>query len=130
VKRLIAHLVGDYLVQSDYLALAKTQRTREGVRAAAIHAALYTACFVPFTRNPLRLAVIGITHGLLDHYRSLPALIHRKDQLLSPSSWSATPAKDVPFWLHVVVDNTLHLAINEVALHRTNRRPVDISTCL
>jgi len=116
VRQLIAHLVGDYVVQSDYLAQAKTHRTDYGVRAAAVHAALYTACFVPLTRSPWRLAIIGITHGLLDHYRPLPKLIATKDWVLSPRDWNVTPPEQVPFWLHIVVDNTAHLVINEVAL--------------
>lgn len=117
MRQLLAHLVGDYVVQSDWMAAAKVVGQPHDKRSAAIaHAALYTACFVPLTRNPLRLAVIGVTHGLLDRYRPLPALIHRKDVLLSPTDWPATPAKDVPFWLHIVVDNTVHLLINEMAL--------------
>lgn len=116
MRQLIAHLIGDYLVQTDYLAAAKVQRTRVGVRAAVWHAASYTACFLPLTRNPLRLAVIGVTHGLLDHYRPLPRLIAAKDKALTPRGWPSTPAKDVPFWLHVVVDNSIHLLINELAL--------------
>lgn len=116
MKALIAHLCGDYIVQTDYQALAKVQRTREGVTAAILHAVGYTACFLPLTRNPIRLAVIGVTHGLLDHYRPLPALIHRKDVLLSPSGWPATKPTEMPFWLHVVIDNTCHLILNEIAL--------------
>ncbi|HEY5785133.1 MAG TPA: DUF3307 domain-containing protein [Microlunatus sp.] len=122
MRALIAHLVGDYIVQTDYLALAKVQRTREGVTAAILHAVGYTACFLPLTRNPIRLAVIGVTHGLLDHYRPLPALIHRKDVLLSPASWPAGKPEEMPFWLHILVDNTVHLVINELALTVRNPR--------
>jgi hypothetical protein len=122
MSRLVAHLVGDYVVQSDWMAAAKVYGDSKTARkAATIHASLYTACFVPFTRNPIRLAVIGITHGLLDHYRPLPKLIHRKDVLLSPVSWPATEADKVPFWLSIVVDNTIHLAINELALRQWRR---------
>lgn len=116
MRALIAHLVGDYVVQTDYQAVAKTHRNLEGVTAAALHAVSYTACFLPLTRNPLRLAVIGVTHGLLDHYRPLPALIHRKNVLLSPSGWPATKPAEIPFWLHIVIDNTIHLILNELAL--------------
>lgn len=122
MRRLLAHLVGDYVMQSDWMAAAKVYgQSKDARKAAAIHAALYTACFLPLTRNPLRLAVIGITHGLLDHYRPFPKLIHRKDVLLSPAGWPATPVDQTPFWLSVVVDNTAHLLINEVAL--SARRP-------
>jgi Protein of unknown function (DUF3307) len=123
VKRLLAHLVGDYVVQSDWMAQVKTRRSREGVAAAAVHAALYTACFLPLTRNPFRLAVIGITHGLLDHYRPLPELIAAKDNLLAPPDWSHNNADDVEFWLHILVDNTVHLLINEIALVDIERTP-------
>jgi|SRR6478609_8390071 len=116
MRRLIAHLIGDYIIQSDYLAQAKTHRTGYGVKAATAHALLYTACFLPLTRNPLRLAIIGVTHGLLDHYRPLPKLIHAKDKALSPRGWPATRPSELPFWLHIVVDNTTHLLVNEVAL--------------
>lgn len=117
MRRLLAHLAGDYVLgQNDYLAGAKVQRTREGARAAAIHAAAYTACFVPFTRNPARLAVIGVTHALLDHYRPLAYFISWKDRVFSPAAWPYTRPHEVPFWLVILVDNSIHLAINELAL--------------
>lgn len=119
MKSLIAHLVGDYVLQSDWMAAAKVYGSEHDSRQASIaHAAFYTACFIPLTRNPIRLAVIGITHGLLDRYRPFPELIHQKDKLLSPVNWPATPAADVPVWLRIVVDNTAHLLINELALRK------------
>lgn len=115
-------MLGDYVLgQNDYLAGAKIQRTREGVRAAAIHAAAYTACFVPLTRNPLRLAVIGLTHGLLDHYRPLAYFISWKDRVFSPQAWPYTRTHEVPFWMVILVDNTMHLALNELALDLRRR---------
>ena len=121
MRRLLAHLIGDYVLQSDWMAAAKWRRTTEGRWAAVLHALEYTACYLPLTRNPLRLAVIGVTHGLLDHYRPLPYLIHRKDRLLSPHGWPAARPDEVPFWLHILVDNCVHLAINEVALDLRRR---------
>lgn len=102
MHRLLAHLAGDYILQSDWMAAAKVYGTgRDSRKAAAAHAALYTACFVPMTRNPLRLAIIGITHGLLDHFRPLPKVIYFKNQMLSPRSWPVTEAAATPFWLHI-----------------------------
>lgn len=117
MKQLIAHLAGDYIVQSDWMAAAKVYGSEHDQQSAAvIHASLYTACFVPLTRHPLRLAVIGVTHWALDRYRPFPVLIERKNRLLSPAAWPATPAAAVPLWLRIVVDNTAHLLINELAL--------------
>ena len=114
MRQLLAHLVGDYVVQSNWQAQVKTRRDGDGIAAAVTHALTYTACFLPLTRNPARLALIGVTHGLLDHYRPLPALIIAKNRLVSPRGYRVDP--EVPFWLHIVVDNTIHLLINEVAL--------------
>lgn len=117
MRKLLAHLVGDYIVQSKWMAAAKVYGSEHDRRsAAALHAAFYTLCHVPLTRNPLRLAVIGGTHWALDRYRPLPRLINAKDIILSPVSWPHTMKDPVPFWLHVVVDNTVHLLINEAAL--------------
>lgn len=114
MRRLLAHMVGDYVAQSAWQAHVKTRKDAEGVLAAVAHALTYTACFLPLTRHPLRLAVIGVTHGLLDHYRPLPRLILAKDRLLSPAGFRADP--EVPFWLHIVIDNVVHVGINEAAL--------------
>jgi len=117
MRRLLAHLAGDFLLQSDWMAAAKViGHGRERALAAASHAAIYAACFVPFTRNPARLAVIGVTHALIDAYRPLPWLIHHKDRLLSPRSWPAAKPSEVPWWLMIVTDQVVHLLINELAL--------------
>lgn len=115
MKRLIAHLLGDYVLQSDWEAMRKTQRSGEGWVAAGAHAATYTACFLPLTRNWRSLTVIGGTHLLLDHFRPLPPVLAVKNKVLSSPGYVSN---DLPFWLHIVVDNTLHLLINEFALDR------------
>jgi hypothetical protein len=43
VTQLLAHLVGDYLLQSDWMANNKTKRSWP----ALVHALLYSLCFVP-----------------------------------------------------------------------------------
>lgn len=116
MRQLLSHLVGDYIAQSDYMAVTKVDRSWEGVAWAAGHAVLYTTCFVPLTRSPARLALIGITHGLLDHYRPFPKLIALKDTWMSPNIMGDSRAQDVPVWLRIVTDNTVHLLINEIAL--------------
>lgn len=116
MRQLLAHLVGDYIVQSQYMADTKVDRSREGVAWATAHAALYTACFTPLTRNPARLALIGITHGLLDHYRPFPKLIALKNTKMSPRLMGAFPEHQVPVWMRILTDNIAHLLINEIAL--------------
>lgn len=64
----VAHLVGDYLTQSHWMATCKTKR----FLPAAIHAVVYTATFLFLTWNPLALLVIGGTHFLIDRAIALP----------------------------------------------------------
>lgn len=76
--QLLAHLAGDYLVQSDWMAQEKTQP--HGTLPAALHAASYAACFLPLTRNPARLAVIGGTHFVVDRWRLAKHVVYWKNQ--------------------------------------------------
>lgn len=127
MRRLIAHLLGDYVVQSDWMAKTKTT---EQVPAVA-HAASYAACFLPLTRSPKALLVIGGTHYVIDHWRLARYLVWAKNQIapvehrypLAESKWHGYGVlKDD--WLGggllFIADNTMHLIINEWALERWN----------
>jgi len=127
VKEALAHLAGDYCVQSDWVANAKTERWG----AALAHGATYAACFLPLTRSPLRLTIIGGTHAVIDHYRLAKHLTWAKNQL-APQDWRYDWSEAGPtgfqdskpdwlgFWLMIVVDNTMHLLINHAALNWRN----------
>jgi hypothetical protein len=120
----IAHLAGDYVAQSDWMATGKLTRALP----AAAHALTYTACFLPVTRNPRALAVIGGTHYVIDRYRLARYLVWAKEQLAPRDArppWPPTAtgySEEKPTWLAVplliVADNTVHLLINRWALRR------------
>lgn len=143
----LAHLVGDYVVQSDWMAVEKTTRALP----AAAHAVTYAACFLPVTRSSRTLLVIGGTHYLIDRYRLAKYVAWAKNQLaptrwrhpwdahvaqtgyhlpnLPGSGWQndhdpTTPCQTQakPTWLSfplmVAADNTLHLLINRWAIRR------------
>lgn len=122
---LLAHLSGDYLLQTHHQATAKT--TSWG--PALAHAATYTACFLPLTRNPRALATIGLTHAVLDHYRLARYVAWAKNQL-APADYRFPPTAtgypdDTPpwlsTWLMIITDNLCHLLINRWALRRWPR---------
>lgn len=117
---LLAHLFGDYIAQSHWMATEKTKRWWPAIA----HAATYTACYLPVTRSIPALLVIGGTHTVIDRYRLARHLIWAKNQL-GPARYrnghTATGyAEDVPpwlaVWLLIACDNTLHLAINTAAV--------------
>lgn len=63
--QLLAHAVGDYLLQSDWMAGEKANRSV----AAAVHAMSYALPFLLLTGSPTALAFIAATHFLIDRWR-------------------------------------------------------------
>ena len=146
----LAHLAGDYVVQSDWMAAEKTSHHLP----AALHAVTYGACFIPVTRNPRALAVIAGTHFIIDRWRLARHVVWAKNQAAPErfrypwSHGSATGYHNVPgservqsmhevqtgctapskpdflaVWLMIIADNTMHLCINHWAIKRWGRRP-------
>ena len=124
MEELLAHLVGDYVVQSDWMATKKTSHAFP----ALCHAASYTAIFaLVFGLRWEALAVIGTTHFVIDRWRLARFVIRAKNWLLAPPSarpadvnWVTGYPNDTPpwmaTWLFIIVDNTLHLWFNHAAL--------------
>lgn len=122
---LLCHLVGDYLLQSDWMAAHK----RGNAFVAFLHAITYTLPFwLCSATGILPLSISGLeiilfTHYLIDHFGAARYLVWAKNFLAPPSAWlpwsrcSATGYDaDRPAWLAVwlliIADNTLHLCIN------------------
>lgn len=122
MSAVLAHMVGDYVLQTHHQATTKTQRWGP----ALAHAATYTAAHLPITRSWRALAVIGITHAVIDRYRLARHVVWAKNQLAPaeyrPGHTATGYPEDAPpwlaFWLLIAADNTLHLAINAAALAR------------
>ncbi len=113
--QIVAHLVGDYLVQSHWMATCKTKRWFP----AAVHAAVYTLCFLPLSLNPAALAVIGGTHFLIDRYRLARFVVWAKNGCKGPVTATGYPDDGPPWlsvWLLIIADNTLHILINGLAI--------------
>lgn len=120
---LLAHLVGDYLLQSHWMAQHKTSRWWPAVA----HALTYTLPYLLVTRSPVALATIATTHAVIDRYRLARHLVWLKNQLAPrharapwhESSATGYPADTPPWlavWLMIIADNTLHLLINTAAV--------------
>ena len=120
---LLAHLVGDYILQSDWMANEKTKRWFP----AWAHAITYGLPFLFITQSPAALAVIIVTHAVIDHYRLAKYVVWVKN-FLAPRvwwhSWSECSETGYPrvrqpwlsVWLMIIVDNTMHLVINIAAV--------------
>lgn len=123
VISIILHCVGDYCLQSDWMAAEKTKRSWP----ALAHAFVYTVPFVILTRSIVALMFIMVTHFLIDRFRLIRYLCWAKN-FLAPKGynkpWKDCKATGYPsdkpawltVWLMIIADNTLHLACNSFAL--------------
>lgn len=116
----LAHLVGDYLLQSHWMATCKTQRWWPAVA----HGLTYTLPYLLVTQSVWALLVICVTHIVIDQYRLARHVVWFKNQLAPVAYRPAHTATGYPddtppwlaVWLLIIADNTLHLLINGAAL--------------
>ena len=133
--QILCHLVGDYLLQSDWQALEKVKKST----ACLIHAIFYTLPFLFLTHSWKSLLIIAGTHFIIDRWRLaryvcwvknylapkwIPGPFPNEPQRLRNYPWSECSVtgyhKDRPVWLAVwlliIADNTMHLICNGLAL--------------
>lgn len=122
--QLLLHVVGDYLIQSDWMATEKTKRSL----AALAHVVSYALPFLLLTRSIAALAVIAGTHFVIDRWRLARYVCWAKNWL-APRKWNPpwsectkTGFPDdkqpawIALWIMIVVDNAMHVVINGAAL--------------
>ena len=139
----LCHLVGDYFLQSDWMAMNKSKKSWN----CFVHCVLYTACFLVLTLSWKALLFIGITHFIFDRWPIIiKRLIWTKNHLNPRFSFVPfeycdttgyyddskynTKSPDnvhlkmfgqprlfiITIWLYIITDNTLHLICNLIAL--------------
>lgn len=127
----IAHLVGDYFLQSDWMAAEKTKKNS----AALAHVLTYVLPFLFLTSSVPALIFIAGTHFAIDRWRLARYICWAKNWLAP--KWiddEGVKVRNLPWryctktgymmdkpdymavWLLIVVDNTLHVICNAVAL--------------
>lgn len=135
--QLVAHAIGDYLLQSDWMA---TEKRRASV-AAAVHALCYSLPFLFLSPSLAAWAFIVGTHFVIDRWRLARYVVWAKNWIAPryleikngpPSLWYR--ARNLPWqqceangfapgrpeylttWLLIVVDNVCHVLCNAAAL--------------
>lgn len=119
--QLLAHVIGDYVIQSDYMA---TEKTKKSIAAAA-HVVTYALPFLFLTTSVAALAVIVGTHFIIDRWRLARFICWAKNwPWPGRQPWSKCVGTGYPedrpawlaVWLMIIVDNTLHVSINGLAI--------------
>lgn len=122
--QLLCHALGDYLIQSDWMASEKTK----GHVPAAMHAVTYAIPFLLLANpSPLALAIIVATHFIIDRWRLARYVVWAKNFLGPRRSWypweecaatgyhSSRPIW-LSTWLLIIGDNVLHVMCNGLAI--------------
>ena len=117
MEQLLLHLFGDFILQNDWMALNKKEKTWKGELACQVHCILYALPFLLIT-NWMAVVVIYISHYALDRTNIVSHLIAAKNGIKDVSNLGFNP--DRPFalsiWLYIFTDNTIHLIFNYLAI--------------
>jgi hypothetical protein len=119
--QLLCHAIGDYVLQSTWMATSKTKASI----AALAHVVTYALPFLFLRPSLPALAVIVGTHFIIDRWRLARYVVWAKNYL-GPGNppWSRCTATGYPpeqptwlsTWLLIIADNVMHVAINGAAL--------------
>jgi hypothetical protein len=115
---LLAHLWGDYVLQSHTMAVFKTWSWRW----AFLHATVYTIPYALLTQDVRALAVILVTHAIIDRLAIAQHWCRWWGVGFAGLWWRRKygvfkePPAHIKDWLKIIVDNTFHLTINYGAL--------------
>lgn len=91
-----AHLIGDYLLQNDWMAQGK----KKYHWICLVHILTYLIPFLFTSATPLQLALIGAQHYLQDRW-GFVAWFCKVTGKFQP--------EPVKVWGHIVVDNVIHI---------------------
>lgn len=123
--QLVAHGVGDYILQSDWMAVNKAKNSW----AALAHVLTYAIPFLFITQSITALAAIAGSHFVIDRWRLARYLVWAKNFIAPKSGWPkpweecsgtgynpSTPPW-MAVWLMIIADNILHVICNGLAIH-------------
>ncbi|PWK14284.1 DUF3307 domain-containing protein [Tumebacillus permanentifrigoris] len=96
---LIGHLVGDYLLQNDWMALNKKKRFWSGELACNVHCLLWTLSVLVFTGwwDVVHFILVYLSHYILDRSSIVCTIV------------DFINVKKPQAWVYIVYDNVLHL---------------------
>ena len=112
MNQIIAHLIGDYILQTHWMAVNKVNK----LWIATLHAFCYTIPFLFVTQSLLALMVIFVTHAIIDRYRIAMYITRLKNWHFKGNGYPEDTPIWLSVWLIIIMDNTLHLIINYLAI--------------
>lgn len=117
-KILLGHLIGDYLLQSKKMAIAKSVKGVNGLMWCLAHCALYTLtiCLFTATSDFIKIILIFLSHFPIDRWQLANKwlkIIKGRDFKSAYKSTARYHEIDLSFSVivYVIVDNTIHILL-------------------
>ena len=129
---LLGHLVGDYLLQNEWMAMNKSKNNMEGLKAAVAHCLLYTlaVCVFMWNFDLAWICVVWLSHFPIDKFALAEKYMHyikgkgmkdyvAKDNMKSTEKTWEKPALNrydmleggFTSFVYALTDNTMHLLL-------------------
>lgn len=119
--QLLLHLLGDYIIQNDWMALNKKKVTWKGELACQIHCITYSLPFL-FWYSWEAVSLIYVTHYIIDRTNIIAWFISFKNGVFHIENFGFS--KERPFvitiWLYIIIDNVFHIFCNYGAIYFFN----------
>lgn len=117
MEQILLHLLGDFILQNDFMATNKKNITWKGELACQIHCITYSLPFL-LIGSWQAVVVIYVSHYIIDRSKFISWFLALRNGTKDISNFGF--GKDRPFalsiWLNIITDNTFHLACNYFAL--------------
>jgi hypothetical protein len=113
MEQLIIHLISDFWLQNDWMALNK----KKNFWIALLHSFIYAIPFVLLTHSISALFVIFITHALIDGTNIINKLNQIKNcNFKTLTGYGENRPDWISIWLIIIQDNSIHLLINYLSI--------------
>ena len=112
MEQLLCHLVGDYLLQTDWMASNKVRDWS----AAMIHGMTYIIPFFFISDSMAAMLAILLSHIFIDHYEIAKQFNRFKNQCWTPNGFPEERPVWLTTWVIIIMDNTMHLLINYLSI--------------
>lgn len=118
--QLLLHLIGDFLIQNNWMALNKKNKGWGGTLACFTHCTTYALPFL-FVGSPFQVFLIGLTHYIIDRWHLIDWYIAIHNFRTNTENFGYGDGRPVflTLWLNIIVDNTFHLILNYLILTYT-----------
>ena len=118
---LLLHILGDYILQNNWMAQNKIKFDFDGYLACWTHATIYALPFIIICPNVIGWAIIYSTHFFIDKYDAAKYWI-----MFVNWSWGEPNygfGKKMPptlaIVLKIIIDNFFHVVINSIVIYYT-----------